>query len=673
MRFDGTRSYDDVLADTPDPEGYREVVDELVRLGAISLGPAGDRAADWSRFPGAVSAEVGQTALLVVGDEPLTALVASLTGGSSWRAVIPTAVEELPDVLDTAGDAVVLAVRDRVDVPFLEWLNDLCAERGTRWSQFHVGEGKGWAGPAVRPGFTPDYRDLLGRRLTAADRLDVLEAMLSPTVDGAVYVPPETELRWMLSFLLIDLERWVAGAPDRTTWAEVELDPLGLQVVRHPVLQLPDRPLDPSVVPEATGTADFSLLHDSRTGLITGLSEFPHHESIPNRLITVQSNAADMRRLYPWANNMVCGGSKFDDAESARMSAIGEAVERYCGNAITDKVNVREASYAQLRDAGEYALDADRLVLYSDRFYDSPGFPFVRFDESLTTHWVQGFSLTRQEPIWVPASTIYVNWYIGDFSSTPPTNFLYYPGIAAGPSLDWAVASGIEEIIERDATMIWWMNGHPLPRVRLIPELSALWAGAPERLGQQPSLIHLDNEFGFPVFAGVVRNEQDGYVNVGFAARPDPFDAARKVWTEALTLQDGSRDMDQPVGLPVVYVSDVDSSVAFYAALGFVEHNRSRSGAWVELAGPGGRLGPHESKPRQDVAPHEPDEPVGAGVVMLGFVATEPLEAVVAAVAGAGHEPVRGIADESFGRSVVLVDPDGALIQINEHDEELYT
>ncbi|GAA1312042.1 VOC family protein [Saccharothrix xinjiangensis] len=125
--------------------------------------------------------------------------------------------------------------------------------------------------------------------------------------------------------------------------------------------------------------------------------------------------------------------------------------------------------------------------------------------------------------------------------------------------------------------------------------------------------------------------------------------------------------------MPVVYVSDVDASVAFYAALGFVERNRSRSGAWVELDGPGGRLGLHESRARRAPALPEADEPVGPGVVMLGFVTTEPLEKLVEAVAQAGHEPVRGIADESFGRSVVLADPDGAHIQVNEHDEELYT
>jgi hypothetical protein len=33
----------------------------------------------------------------------------------------------------------------------------------------------------------------------------------------------------------------------------------------------------------------------------------------------------------------------------------------------------------------------------------------------------------------------------------------------------------------------------------------------------------------------------------------------------------------------------------------------------------------------------------------------------------------RDITDEAFGRSIVLADPDGVTIQVNEHDQELYT
>lgn len=112
-----------------------------------------------------------------------------------------------------------------------------------------------------------------------------------------------------------------------------------------------------------------------------------------------------------------------------------------------------------------------------------------------------------------------------------------------------ALVSGIEEIIERDATMIWWMNRHPLPKIEPTPELAALWAGRPTELGQRGWLIHLDNEFDVPVMAGVVENEVEKLFSIGFGARPDPVEAARKAWGEGLTLQDGTRDFDDPDGL----------------------------------------------------------------------------------------------------------------------------
>jgi hypothetical protein len=49
------------------------------------------------------------------------------------------------------------------------------------------------------------------------------------------------------------------------------------------------------------------------------------------------------------------------------------------------------------------------------------------------------------------------------------------------------------------------------------------------------------------------------------------------------------------------------------------------------------------------------------------MVAKQPLERL------AEVSPLaRGIADEAFGRSIVLQDPNGLQIQVNEHDRELY-
>lgn len=109
--------------------------------------------------------------------------------------------------------------------------------------------------------------------------------------------------------------------------------------------------------------------------------------------------------------------------------------------------------------------------------------------------------------------------------------------------------------------------------------------------------------------------------------------------------------------MPILFVHDVEASVAFYTNLGFSLDARSRSNGWAELrAGDGAVLALH--------AVHE-----GHGPGMeLSLVAAEPLDRVAS-----GLPVARGVADEAFGRSIVLRDPDGREIQINEHDHELYT
>jgi hypothetical protein len=73
-----------------------------------------------------------------------------------------------------------------------------------------------------------------------------------------------------------------------------------------------------------------------------------------------------------------------------------------------------------------------------------------------------------------------------------------------------------------------------------------------------------------------------------------------------------------------------------------------------------------------NIALHFIEEPMSAGKVELSLVSLEPLEKVVSRLEDAGVDVARGIADEAFGRSIRLVDPEGMSIQINEHDPDLY-
>jgi catechol 2,3-dioxygenase-like lactoylglutathione lyase family enzyme len=108
--------------------------------------------------------------------------------------------------------------------------------------------------------------------------------------------------------------------------------------------------------------------------------------------------------------------------------------------------------------------------------------------------------------------------------------------------------------------------------------------------------------------------------------------------------------------MPIRFVHDVQASRQFYEALGLAASGGPPNDYWQELSGSGGVLALH----------HATDD---GRDVELSLVTDEPLEAVVTRLDGYGI-PHGDIADEQFGRSLRVTDPDGAVIQINEHGGE---
>lgn len=104
----------------------------------------------------------------------------------------------------------------------------------------------------------------------------------------------------------------------------------------------------------------------------------------------------------------------------------------------------------------------------------------------------------------------------------------------------------------------------------------------------------------------------------------------------------------------VVYVTDMERSIAFYEHLGFEVDYRGGP-VWTAFKGADGIL-----------ALHTVEEVPGPGRIALGLVADRPLEQIIDAMAG-HNIAVGAIETQSFGRSVNLRDPDGLLVQVNEH------
>ena len=111
--------------------------------------------------------------------------------------------------------------------------------------------------------------------------------------------------------------------------------------------------------------------------------------------------------------------------------------------------------------------------------------------------------------------------------------------------------------------------------------------------------------------------------------------------------------------MPIVYVSDMQRSVDFYRL--FCDGIHSQSGMWSEFSIGDSRFALHRADPIPERSRIE-----------LAFLSTTPLEQVVDHLKSGGVVLEREITDEAFGRSILVRDPDGLPIQINEHDPDFY-
>ncbi len=440
-----------------------------------------------------------------------------------------------PDVLGSLEPGTTYVVPEvawsSADAPRMEdWTSKV------RWLPARLFKGVIEVGPLLGPGAQCRYADLLGRRRAAAYSSLHDQALGEPAKVLNDY--PAEHYHRAYAVLRRALEESAArpGEAETTVYcAEIGSG----WVRRRPIHALPD-----AKVPRPR--RDLASLIDEEHGLILRTRRITHHRSAPPTLVTVQADVGMTSRVYPFANNSNCQGSVFGDYEAARMGAIGESVERYCANML-DTLPRITASWNDLASAGVRAIDPDQLVLHSPEQYATPGFPLVPFTRELPVSWVPGWSVTTDRATWAPASLVYVNYKLGPYAQEPPTNIASYPGIAAGSTREQAIVSGIEEVVERHATMIWWHNRLELPRLQLPDSVAQVWS-YPGSQVQSWSALRLPNEFDIPVVAGIVENTQEELFNIGFAARPRLAQATLKAWTEALTLQEGSRDLLNPNG-----------------------------------------------------------------------------------------------------------------------------
>jgi ribosomal protein S12 methylthiotransferase accessory factor len=271
-------------------------------------------------------------------------------------------------------------------------------------------------------------------------------------------------------------------------------------------------------------------LYGRKTGIIKQSGELLRNNEQPkvNVIVTAITNSLGLcqNQCDPGATGTGL------DIKTSYLMAYGEAAERYCA-ALSEMHPHALSSYRDLKKSGHFALSPDSLRLFSFEQYTDPEFRFLPFSEKTLIRWIKGKCLINSVPVYVPAAYVF-NGYKpknGEPSICPDI----HPGVACGSSLESALFSALNEVIERDAMMIWWLNGLSMPgiEVQKTKQWNQVFCGRDDR-NMHFSFLWLRSDINVPVVFCLLTDKRAGVIGSGCAARLDPHKALWKAICESV-------------------------------------------------------------------------------------------------------------------------------------------
>jgi bacteriocin biosynthesis cyclodehydratase domain-containing protein len=223
----------------------------------------------------------------------------------------------------------------------------------------------------------------------------------------------------------------------------------------------------------------------------------------------------------------------------AKASALGEGLERYSGVFHGDEPRRR----ARLVDLAGAGLAPNDCLLFSEKQYrerdawnaaNSHDFVPLPFDPQAELEWTPVWSLTRQEPRWLPTAYCYFGYPQEEDQAFCES---CSNGNAAGNTLEEAILQGFFELVERDSVALWWYNRVRRPGVDLDsfgePYLDDLRAFL-GRHHRELWVLDLTSDLEVPVFAAASRRTDGGAEQIlfGFGAHLDARVALLRAITE---------------------------------------------------------------------------------------------------------------------------------------------
>jgi len=377
--------------------------------------------------------------------------------------------------------------------------------KGTPWIAVEVGGLGGHALPdvdAAVSGFWPDEGCFacLSARVAASNP----EAADAPTGDRST----------------VRLAGALAG---RAAVRALAGEPFGGQVVEAPhrrrqFLPVPTCPVcgtprdrefdwdgDSRTIEEAATAAEGAV--DDRVGVVAAVGE---RESYPAPYYLAQSN--DTSGFSDVSAPQQAAGVS-TDWNAAYVKAVGEALERYSAGVY--RASEFETAMATHPDA----VPPDAFVRPDDAPRPDPNDPL---------QWVRGEELDSGESVLLPA----------EFVQFPPPEERYRPAITTGLGLGntarEAVASGLYEVVERDAAMLAWYSTYDPLGLAVEDEAYDELARRAGSEGLDARAFLLTQDVDVPVVGVAVTREEWPRFAVGTSADFDPDAAARGALEEAV-------------------------------------------------------------------------------------------------------------------------------------------
>jgi ribosomal protein S12 methylthiotransferase accessory factor len=454
-----------------------------------------------------------------------------------------------------------------------------------------------WFGPLFQPTGGPCWSCLAQRLMVNRDTEEYVREAIGATEPFASLAASAGSSTAAISMAVTEVTRFIVTGQTSLADTLITFNSATFDVDRHRVVKRPQCPVcgDPELTRIARPVEPQSRLktytRDGGHRAMTpeaALRTWSHHISPVTgvvRMLTRITDEDDLLHVYVSGTNMAlrtensrilrrnlrgsnCGKGVTD--AQARMSAVGEAIERYSGVFRGEEPRER----GTLRRLGDRAIDPDTWTLYSDAQYASrdewnsrqrrlDAVPH-RFTAGTETDWSPVWSLTRREHRLLPTSLLYYNAPPGIDSGcfVPESN-----GTAAGASLEDAMLQGLMELVERDSVAVWWYNRLRQPTVDLdsfgepyVERLRAAYAARNRNIW----MIDVTSDLGIPAFVAFSRRI-DGHdtedIVFAPAAHLDPRIAMLRALTELNQMIPG---VAPPEGRSTGYTYDDPEAVEWW-------------------------------------------------------------------------------------------------------------